>query len=37
MDDLNGLAIQPNDQSINLLDTIKLILDFNENKLKDLV
>ena len=37
MDDFNDWMMQPNDQCINLLDTIKLILDFNENKLKDLV
>ena len=29
-DDFNDWVIQPNDQRINLLDTIKLILNFNE-------
>ena len=36
MDDFNDWVIQPNDQRINLLDTIKRILNFNENQL-DLV
>ena len=36
MDDFNDWVIQPNDQGINLLDTIKIILDFNEDQL-DLV
>ena len=36
IDDFNDWVIQPNDQRINLLDTIKLILDFNEDHL-DLV
>ena len=35
-DDFGDWVIQPNDQRINLLDTIKLILDFNEDQL-DLV
>ena len=30
MDDFNDWVIQPNSQHIDLLDTIKLILDFNE-------
>ena len=29
-DDFGDWVIQPNDQRINLLDTIKLILNFNE-------
>ena len=33
MDDFNDWVIQQNSQRINLLDTIKLILNFNENKL----
>ena len=37
MDNFNDWVVQPNDQCINLLDTVKLILDFNENELKDLV
>ena len=37
MDDFNDWVIQPNSQRINLLDTIKLILNFIEKKLKDLV
>ena len=37
MDDFNDWVIQPNDHRINLLDTIKLILDFNENIQLDLV
>ena len=37
MDNFNDWMVQPNDQCINLLDTVKLILDFNENELKDLV
>ena len=37
MDNFNDWVIQPNDKCINLLDTVKLILDFNENELKDLV
>ena len=36
IDDLIDWVIQPNDQRINLLDTIKLILNFNEDQL-DLV
>ena len=36
MDDFNDWGIQPSDQHINLIDTIKLILHFNENQL-DLV
>ena len=36
MNDFNDWVIQANDQRINLLDTIKLILDFNEDQL-DLV
>ena len=36
IDDLIDWVIQPNDQRINLLDTIKRILNFNENQL-DLV
>ena len=35
-DDYDYWVIQPNDQRINLLDTIKLILNFNEDQL-DLV
>ena len=35
-DDFGDWVIQPNDQRINLLDTIKLILNFNEDQL-DLV
>ena len=35
-DDFGDWVIQPNDQRINLLDTIKRILNFNENQL-DLV
>ena len=30
MDDFNDWVIQPNNQRINLIDTINLILDFNE-------
>ena len=30
MEDFNDWVIQPNSPDINLLDTIKLILDFNE-------
>ena len=37
MDDLNDWVIQPNSQRINLLNTIKLILDFNEIIQLDLV
>ena len=37
MDEFNDWVIQPDSQHINLLDTIKLILNFNKNKLKDLV
>ena len=37
MDDFNDWMMQPNDQCINLLDTIKLILDFNETIQLDLV
>ena len=37
MDDFNDWVIQPNDHRINLLDTIKLILDFNETIQLDLV
>ena len=33
IDDLIDWVIQPNDQRINLLDTIKRILNFNENQL----
>ena len=36
MDDFGDWAIQPNSQSIDLLNTIKLILNFNEDQL-DLV
>ena len=36
MDDFGDWVIQPNDQCINLKDTIDLILDFNEDQL-DLV
>ena len=36
MDDFNDWVIQPNSQRINLLKTIKLILNFNEDQL-DLV
>ena len=36
MDDFNDWMIQPNSQRINLLDTIKLILNLNEDQL-DLV
>ena len=35
-DDFGDWVIQPNDQRINLLDTFKLILDFNKDQL-DLV
>ena len=37
MDDFNDWVMQSNDQRINLLDTIKLILDFNETIQLDLV
>ena len=37
MDDFNDWVIQPNSQRIDLLDTIKLILDFNETIQLDLV
>ena len=37
MNDFNDWMIQPNSQRINLLDTIKLILDFNETIQLDLV
>ena len=37
MDDFNDWVMQSNDQRINLLDTIKLILDFNETIQSDLV
>ena len=37
MEDFNDWVIQPNSQDINLLDTIKLILDFNETIQLDLV
>ena len=37
MDDFNDWVIQPNDHHINLLGTIKLILDFNETIQLDLV
>ena len=37
MDDLNDWVIQPNSERINLLNTIKLILDFNEIIQLDLV
>ena len=33
MDDFNDWVIQPNRQRINLIDTIKLILNFNEDQL----
>ena len=36
MDDFNDWVIQPNSQRINLLNTIKLILNFNKDQL-DLV
>ena len=36
MDDFGDWVIQPNSQCIDLLDTIKLILNFNKNQL-DLV
>ena len=36
MDNYKDLMIQPNSQRINLVDTIKLILNFNEDQL-DLV
>ena len=37
MNDFNDWVIQPSSQRINLLDTIKLILDFNETIQLDLV
>ena len=37
MNDFNDWMIQPNSQRINSLDTIKLILDFNETIQLDLV
>ena len=37
MDDFNDWVIQSNSQHINLLDTIKLILNFNETIQLDLV
>ena len=37
MDDFNGWVIQPSNWCIDLKDAIDLILDFNENELKDLV
>ena len=37
MDDFNDWVIQQNSQRINLLDTIKLILNFNETIQLDLV
>ena len=37
MDDFNDWVMESNDQRINLLDTIKLILDFNETIQLDLV
>ena len=37
MEDFNDWVIQPNSQDINLLDTIKLILGFNETIQLDLV
>ena len=37
MDPFNDWVIQPNDQRINLIDAIKLILDFNETIQLDLV
>ena len=37
MDDFNDWVMESNDQRINLLDTIKLILDFNETIQSDLV
>ena len=36
MDDSNDWVIQPNSQRINLLDTIDLILNFNETVQLDL-
>ena len=36
-DDFNDWVIQPNSQRIDLLDTIKLILNFNETIQLDLV
>ena len=33
MDDFNDWVIQPNSQRIHLLDTIKLVLNFNEDQL----
>ena len=37
IDDFNDWVIQPNDQRINLLYTIKIILNFNETIQLDLV
>ena len=37
MDSPSNFLIQPNDQRINLIDAIKLILDFNETIQLDLV
>ena len=37
MDPFNDWVIQPNDQRINLIDAIKLILQFNETIQLDLV
>ena len=33
MDDFNDWVMQPNSQRINLLNTIKLILNFNKDQL----
>ena len=37
MDPFYNWVMQPNDQCINLIDAIKLILDFNETSQLDLV
>ena len=37
MNDFNAWVIQPNSQHINLLDTIKIILDFHETTQLNLV
>ena len=37
MDDFGGWVVQPNSQCIDLLDTIKLILNFNKTIQLDLV
>ena len=37
MDDFGDWVIQPSDQRIDLIDTINLILDFNETDQLDLV